>query len=143
MRTLAIGFAAILFAMGSAEAASPMIGQWRGVGLQAGPDGVQSTWTVVLTIEPEKSRIQYPSLGCTGVLRETDHSAGEMTFSEEILSGPCISNGHIVVKLREGRLFWFWYKPLTGADASAVLYRADQMTDLRTPPAMRLRHPMS
>lgn len=102
-----------------AQAASP--GDWRGVGLQAGPSGAESTWQIRMTIKATgDSAIEYPDLGCKGVLRPTVRSE----FVEQITQGDCITNGRIVVIEREGRVFWFWYRPnVDGPDASAVLYR--------------------
>jgi hypothetical protein len=110
----------------AAPAHAQMSGGWQGAGLQAGPSGVQSTWTISMTIRSDNtSRIEYPSLGCTGTLRELSRSRDEIEFREEITAGPCIDGGRIVARLRDGRLFWFWYIPggNAGVDASAVLYR--------------------
>ncbi len=103
-----------------------MIGGWHGVGLQAGPLGVQSTWDITMRIRADiTSRIEYPSLGCKGILHELSRHIDEIEFREEITQGPCIDGGRMVVRLREGRVFWFWYSANGEADASAVLYRDD------------------
>jgi hypothetical protein len=110
----------------AAPAQAQMSGGWQGVGLQAGPSGVQSTWTISMTVRSDiASRIEYPSLGCTGTLHELSRSRDEIEFREEITAGPCIDGGRIVARLRDGRLSWFWYIPggNAGVDASAVLYR--------------------
>jgi hypothetical protein len=115
----------------AAPAHAQMSGGWQGVGLQAGPSGVQSTWSISMTVRSGIiSRIEYPSLGCTGALHELSRTRDEIEFREEIQSGPCIDGGRIVARLREGRLSWFWYIPggNAGVDASAVLYRENAIS---------------
>ena len=110
----------------AAPAHAQMSGGWQGVGLQAGPTGVQSTWTISMTVRSGiASRIEYPSLGCTGTLHELSRTRDEIEFREQITAGPCIDGGRIIARLRDGRLSWFWYLPggNAGVDASAVLYR--------------------
>jgi len=109
-----------------APAHAQLGGGWQGVGLQAGPEGVQSTWTISMTVRSDiTSVIEYPSLGCTGTLHELSRTRDEIEFREEIKTGPCIDGGRIIARLRDGRLSWFWYLPggKAGVDASAVLYR--------------------
>lgn len=96
-------------------------GDWRGIGLQVGPEGVQSTWTIDLSIDD--GRIDYPSLGCKAALHPVMRTDTQVEFREEITEGACINDGRISATLRDGRLYWFWSKPSAGADASAVLYR--------------------
>lgn len=97
-------------------------GDWHGTGLQVGPDGVQSTWTIDLSLTGKQSEISYPSLACKGVLHRVTSSPGRVTFREEITEGDCINAGRISVTFENGRVFWFWTKPGLNADASAVLY---------------------
>jgi hypothetical protein len=128
MAIKAIAALAVLGAIG-APAYAQMTGKWQGYGLQAGPAGVQSTWDIVMTVRSDiTSRIEYPSLGCKGALHELSRSKDEIEFREEIVSGPCIDGGRLVVRQREGRLSWFWYLPGGNVDASAVLYRGDQIS---------------
>ena len=90
---------------------------------------MQSTWDIVMTVRADiTSRIEYPSLGCKGALHELSRSKDEIEFREEIVSGACIDGGRLVVRQREGRLSWFWYLPGGNVDASAVLYRNDQIS---------------
>jgi hypothetical protein len=114
-----------LAAPAQAQPAAAIAGAWHGVGLQAGPEGPQETWNIVLHIRSDRaSRIEYPSLSCKGVLHETSRSGIEMEFREEITEGECITGGVINVRLVANRLFWFWRLPGGGdVDASAVLYR--------------------
>jgi hypothetical protein len=113
----------------SALAQAPADGVWKGTGLQVGADGVQSTWTIRMTIRQHgRSEIEYPSLGCKGELTQIANGVEGFEFNERITDGKenCIDRGRIVVKQRSGRVFWFWYMPGGGpADASAVLYRDD------------------
>jgi hypothetical protein len=133
---------AILAATLALPAGAQVAGTWRGVGLQAGPDGAQQTWDIVMTVRGDGAgEISYPSLGCTGRLTEVARSARETEFRETITSGPCIDGGRIAARPHEGRVFWFWSKPADQVDASAVLYRGDQVAILRTPAIAPLHHP--
>ncbi|RYG36938.1 MAG: hypothetical protein EON93_04395 [Burkholderiales bacterium] len=97
-------------------------GDWHGTGLQVNPGGIQSTWTIDMSINTQRSMINYPSLGCTGVLHRVSSTPTQIVFREQITEGDCIDNGRITVTLENGRIFWFWTKPGLDADASAVLY---------------------
>lgn len=124
MRTLVL--AAILLTASPATAQgknAPMSGHWHGVGLQVGADGVQSSWDIDLSINPDHSgAVTYPSLGCRGVLKRVMRTPSQIAFTETITAGNCIDGGLISVTLENGRLFWFWTKRGVGSDASAVLY---------------------
>ena len=98
-------------------------GDWHGVGLQVGRDGVQASWDIVLSIKADHSgAIAYPSLGCKGLLHRIPKTSDQIAFTEEITEGDCFNGGRITATLENGRLFWFWTKPGVDADASAVLY---------------------
>jgi hypothetical protein len=99
-----------------------MAGDWYGTGLQVGPGGVQSTWTIELSIKKDSAEINYPSLNCKGVLHRIQSTSTRIVFREEIIKGDCVDDGHISATLENGRVFWFWTKPDLDADASAVLY---------------------
>ena len=115
-----------------ALAQAPSNGVWKGTGLQVGRAGVQETWTIRMTVvQGGKSEIEYPSLGCKGVLTQVANGLEGFEFNERITEGPCIDRGRIVAKERSGRVFWFWYMPGGGdVDASAVLYRNDLLSAL-------------
>lgn len=135
MRTALLALAAIAFAS-PAFAQAPSDGVWKGTGLQVGRSGVQSTWTIRMTIrQGGRHEIEYPSLGCKGVLTQVANGVEGFEFNERITEGPCIDRGRIVAKQRAGKVFWFWYLPSGGdADASAVLYRDDLFADLSLSP---------
>lgn len=99
-------------------------GDWHGTGLQVGPGGIQSTWTIELSINAQHSAISYPSLSCKGVLHRISSRPTQIVFREEITEGDCIDSGHISATFENGRIFWFWTKPGLDVDASAVLYPA-------------------
>ncbi len=126
MRTLIL--AAILLAApaaaqpGSVARPGPVSGDWQGTGLQVDPGGIQSTWTIALSISAEKSLISYPSLACRGELQQISSTPTRIVFREKITEGDCIDDGLISATLENGRIFWFWTRPGLGADASAVLY---------------------
>jgi len=116
----------LALAMAAPAQAQPlpsMAGAWHGTGLQVGPEGVQSSWTIQLSMTATgTAEITYPSLGCSSVLHRVTAAPNEVLFREEITQGACIDGGHISVIAKNGRLFWFWTSPGTPADASAVLY---------------------
>jgi hypothetical protein len=121
LRTLLI----LAIAAAPAPAHAQVSGEWRGIGLQVDRQGAQSSWTISMRIDDAASRIDYPSLGCKGVLHEVRRSSGEIEFREEITTGDCIDGGRLLVRLMDGRLWWYWHDRLERADASAVLYRSD------------------
>jgi hypothetical protein len=103
-------------------------GEWRGVGMQVGREGAQSTWTISMRISGDSaSRIEYPSLGCKATLHEVRRLPAEIEFREEITEGPCIDRGRLVVRPMDGRLWWYWHDAEGRADASAVLYRDEDV----------------
>jgi len=122
MRTiLTLATALALAAPASAQIAGTV---WTGTGYQVGPEGPQSYWSISLDVQSGKtSRIEYPSLACKAVLHELKRSGDEIEFREEITEGDCVTGGTVNVRYRDNRVFWFWSKPASGADASAVLYR--------------------
>ena len=124
---LTLAAAIALAAPASAQIAghAQMIGgSWTGTGYQVGPNGPQSSWTISMNVHADiASRIDYPSLGCRAALHELSRHGDEIEFREEITEGNCITGGTINVRFRDNRVFWFWSKPNSGADASAVLYR--------------------
>ena len=125
MRTLIIAAMLLAAAPAMAQPGNKQLtsGDWHGVGLQVGPDGVQSSWDIVLSIKPDDSgAIAYPSLGCKGVLRQVPSTSSQVEFIEKITEGNCFDGGNISATLRNGRLFWFWTMRGANADASAVLY---------------------
>jgi hypothetical protein len=145
IRILILALAAAAFAS-PALAQSPADGIWKGTGLQVGRDGVQSTWTIRMTVRQHgKSEIEYPSLGCKGELTQIANGVEGFEYNERITEGAnCIDRGRIVAKQRSGRVFWFWYQPGGGdADASAVLYRDDLYAGLNIPEAAPSHHPKS
>jgi hypothetical protein len=127
-----------------AQAAGVWGGVWRGVGLQTGPGDARETWDIVMTLhDTGADDIRYPSLGCAGRLTELSRSRTGITLGETITSGPCIDGGTILARLQDGRLVWSWRKASEPVRAEAVLDRGDQVAEIRTRPAGRLRHPTS
>jgi hypothetical protein len=125
LRGFLVAAAGMVLAALPAQAES-MIGAWKGVGLQVHPDGWQETWDIRITIRADiTSRIEYPSLGCKGELKEVSRKSDAIEFEEHIASGAglCEDRGRLLVTLRDGRMSFFWWKPGTSMDASAVLHR--------------------
>lgn len=125
MRVIMLAFCFALALPAAAQPGQPrgLSGDWRGTGLQVGPDGVQSSWKIQLSITADnKAEITYPSLGCRATLHPTAATSSQIVFREEIIDGDCIDGGYITALPLNGRLFWFWTSPGTPADASAVLY---------------------
>jgi hypothetical protein len=117
---------ALIAVAAPAHAQAP--GDWRGVGLQVGREGAQSSWTISMRVRADGvSRIEYPSLGCKATLHEVRRQPTEIEFREEITEGPCIDRGRLVVRPMDGRLWWYWHDAEGRADASAVLYRDEDV----------------
>lgn len=115
---------AAAIALAGPASAQIQSGAWTGTGYQVGSNGPQSSWTISMNVHADSaSRIDYPSLGCKAVLHQLKRHSDEIEFREEIREGNCITGGTINVRFRDNRVFWFWSKPESGADASAVLYR--------------------
>ena len=124
LRTLLI----LALIAGAAPAHAQIAGEWRGVGLQVGREGAQSSWTISMRVSAgNASRIEYPSLGCKATLHEIRRQPTEIEFREEITEGPCIDRGRLVVRAMDGRLWWYWHDAEGHADASAVLYRKEDV----------------
>jgi hypothetical protein len=125
VRLFCLAIAGLAMLASPAFAQAPADGVWTGTGLQVDRAGVQSSWTIRMTIQQGgQSEIEYPSLGCKADLTPVANGHDGFEFNERIVEGDCIDRGRIVVKQRSGRVFWFWYQPGGGeADASAVLYR--------------------
>jgi hypothetical protein len=129
------GLAACLLAacaatpIASAQQLSAIAGEWRGVGLQVDREGVQSTWTMSLSVARDgESLIDYPTLSCGGSWTLQQAAVDQFEFIETIDHGPCVTGGRIHVTFRANRLFWFWYgAPGFVGEASAVLYRAEEV----------------
>lgn len=110
----------------AAPAHAQTSGDWRGVGLQVGREGAQSSWTISMRVSANGvAHIDYPSLGCKATLHEIRRLPTEIEFREEITGGDCIDGGRLVVRPMDGRLWWYWHDAEGRADASAVLYRKD------------------
>jgi hypothetical protein len=122
---LAMAFGALLAAFaGSASAAPALAGTWRGIGLQVEAGGVQTTWSIDLTIKRDGvATVEYPSLKCGGTL--TPLPSGQ--YRETITHGDCVSGGTIGLVPVSGKLIWYWttdqpaYRDI---NASAVLLPA-------------------
>ena len=113
---------------GAAPAHAQMAGDWRGVGLQVGREGAQSSWTISLRVHANGAAyIEYPSLGCKATLHEVRRLSSEIEFREQITDGDCIDGGRLVVRPMDGRLWWYWHDAEGRADASAVLYRKEDV----------------
>jgi hypothetical protein len=111
----------------AAPAHAQMTGGWTGTGLQVDRGGVQSSWTISMRVRADDwARIEYPSLSCKAKLYETRRTGAEIEYREEITEGNCITGGRLVVKLMDGRLWWYWHDAQGRADASAVLYRDNE-----------------
>lgn len=124
MRTLVLAILMLAAPASAQPAQKPAASDWHGTGLQVDPGGIQSTWTIEMSINAQRSVISYPSLGCTGILHRISSSPTQLVFREEITEGDCVDNGRVIATFENGRIFWFWTKPGLDADASAVLYPA-------------------
>jgi hypothetical protein len=104
----------------------PLIGSWRGIGVQ---DDNQ-TWEIAVTIRStevgECATVQYPGIPCSGVWNCTEHTRdGDLLAQEKILQGRgvCIDNGTMTMRVTSaGTLDWSW-EGGGGVHARATLRR--------------------
>lgn len=82
-------------------------GTWRGVGTQS-PAGPSGSWSIVMTIGDSGGSIDYPSLGCGGVLTPLSRTATSAVFRERLTYGQdiCLDDEMIAVNLVDGNLVW-------------------------------------
>jgi len=106
--------------------------RWTGTGHQYDDD---SYWEMALTIDPqariggEMGTIEYPSLGCSGVIIRDDDDGDDLIAREQITINPehrCIDGGKMVIpRIRGASFHWTWRFPQSGQeDADATLTRA-------------------
>ena len=97
-------------ALVSPVAAQTLDGAWSGTGLQR--DQPPQMYPIEMTIQGNSGVIEYPSLDCGGTLtRKPGELAleGYQQFTEKITHGSgCIDGGTIYVRMKRGRLIWFW-----------------------------------
>jgi hypothetical protein len=112
---------------GAALAQSSLNGTWRGMGHQSSASGAGSDWSIAMTIKPDGSSIDYPSLSCGGTLTQVSRTDTSAEFREHITYGQksCIDGGTVTIRLQNGQLAWTWFGTQSGKliNASAVLGR--------------------
>ncbi|HEY5347241.1 MAG TPA: hypothetical protein VIJ72_03540 [Rhizomicrobium sp.] len=123
--TGAIAIAAIMLpAMVFAAEQDPIAGAWQGLALQPSGNGKSETWTITMKIDATgNGTIDYPSLNCGGTLTRLPSSGDVVEFHEKLTYGlqKCVDDGTDGVRLKEGKLIWYWVKGSFAA--SAVLFR--------------------
>jgi hypothetical protein len=81
-------------------------GTWTGQGYQF---DLNETWSIILKIDNEKYKIEYPSLHCSADLQFIKNENGKIYLREKIISGDCISNGILILeKSNENKLLFKW-----------------------------------
>jgi hypothetical protein len=107
-----------------------LAGTWRGTGHQFEPD---TTWTIAMTLDKEEAdvgqeagTIEYPSLGCSGVLVRKADIGQQLVVEERITHNPhneCVARGEIHIYRNNDRLVWNWYFETGEYGAEAKLTR--------------------
>jgi len=83
------------------------IGIWEGVGQQSG-----ISWTIKIDIKEGGQLIEYPSLGCGGVLTLLTETDTQLIFREKITFGGCVDNGFVeLTDESSNKLIYRWYYP--------------------------------
>jgi hypothetical protein len=117
----------VVCVQGQALAQSSLNGTWRGMGHQSSASGAGSDWSIAMTIKPDGSSIDYPSLSCGGTLTQVSRTDTSAEFREHITYGQksCIDGGTVTIRLQNGQLAWTWFGTQSGKliNASAVLGR--------------------
>lgn len=90
-------------------------GEWTGTALQMSAEetGARATWTVVLTAQEDRYNIEYPTLGCNGVLNLISKEPARARFNENILIGSrCVDNGIVIVeKINDAQISFKYSAP--------------------------------
>lgn len=103
-------FGLVLLAAAPAGAKDPE-GNWVGNGYQIERGRLASSWTIRIRAAANgELRIDYPSLGCGGVLRRSGVHEGRTEYRESLTYGTdrCIDRGTVGLTERAGRLFFYW-----------------------------------
>jgi hypothetical protein len=97
-------------------------GIWRGTGHQSPAGSAGADWTIAMTIGPNGSSIDYPSLSCGGTLTQLSRTDTSAEFRESITYGQkaCIDGGTITVRLQNGQLAWTWFGSSRGKQYNAI-----------------------
>lgn len=93
-----IGLALALAAANAALAQPAFVGVWSGNGRQTPGN---STWSVVMLLNGDRGRIDYPSLRCGGSLALTSRQGNEATYRETITygRGVCVDDEIVTVRI--------------------------------------------
>jgi hypothetical protein len=66
---------------------------------QAGTEGEPNlTYPVVMTFLEDSIQVEYPTLGCTGILTALSYQDGTFRAREEITKGNCLQGVEVVLK---------------------------------------------
>lgn len=81
----------------SKENPSWLLGQWEGIGFQV--DMTKSTWLMEVDFKKETTKINYPSLNCSGYWILKKQEKDRLVFKENIQKGEdrCMDNGMLVI----------------------------------------------
>lgn len=111
-------FAGLLAVVAGGAQAQTLQGEWCGTAVQTGPGDQRSEWPATMLLEGITGRMDYPSLGCGGVLTFERKEAEIHYYRERIDIGQtvCFDNGLVGVQLRDGAAEWIW----TGSGATAT-----------------------
>lgn len=100
-------------------------GEWTGTGYQIDTD---STWTMRLTVNGRRFKIEYPSLKCGGKWTLLAASTRTAWLREKITSNPqeCADNGSVVIQRLNRSQVAFRYQNAGSKEfsASAILNRS-------------------
>ena len=99
-------------------------GTWEGAGYQIDD---QSTWTISLTVHPDKFAVAYPSLNCGGQWELKRLSARRAVFRERLSYGKdkCQDNSTVVIERLSNRqlVFLFTNPGENEVNSSGILNR--------------------
>ncbi|MGP0094735.1 MAG: hypothetical protein ACLPKB_33000 [Xanthobacteraceae bacterium] len=102
------------------QAAAEFAGVWRGQGHQL-PSGTATDWSIEMTIQVNGGNIEYPSLGCGGLLTQVSKNGTSAKYLETITHGDrCINGGLITVNFLNGKLAWTWVGSAGGIQYTAI-----------------------
>lgn len=99
----------------SASDAAPDGGTYTGVVTQRGTQRTDTDYEVTMTFTSAGSRVNYPSLGCTGTLQPTGDVDGARVYRETITSGPCDQGGAWYVTRDDANTVTAEYRSVDGS----------------------------
>lgn len=112
---------ALIFSLVTGAAAQDLYGEWSGTVDQVGPGNQTGSYPVRMIIDGTQGEIDYPSLGCGGLLTFQNRNGNVYFYVEHLSYGrdKCIDGGMVAVQSDGNSVNWAWN--VSGVAVSGVL----------------------